>query len=350
MKNKIIVILIIVLISLVFSKLFFKDIYNKSTVDVTNIDKIKSVNLSTDYEIDQALSDIEVLKVNTVNVPIVIEIPTLTSNEMKINEYSKEKAIELIKKLKDLNINVILEAYPWINNGSDYETEFNPDDKEKFFEDWKAILDKLIYEVANKYDVDIIITASNLTKLESYEDEWIEIIEYVKEKFNGLVTYKTSWWYTAEWDEESINRYNEKLNNKIFSVVDFISIAAYFELSDKKENTVEELVEYLNSTKVYNRNQNVVEEIENFYNKYNKEIYFGELGFPRRDYAAMHPWDSNVSDIENNEEQARCFEAYKNVFRDKEYIKGFSLFAVGEKGQDKNFYPSKESIKVISEW
>ncbi|MBM6861896.1 hypothetical protein H9X78_15750 [Clostridium saudiense] len=83
MKNKIIVILIIVLISLVFYKLFFKDIYNKSTVDVTNIDKIKSVNLSTDYEIDQALSDIEVLKVNTVNVPIVIEIPTLTSISLK---------------------------------------------------------------------------------------------------------------------------------------------------------------------------------------------------------------------------------------------------------------------------
>ena len=348
--KKIIAIILGLIILLTVCGLYFKNIHNITKENAGNVDKIKSVNLSTDYEIDQVMIDIESLKVNTVNVPVVIEIPMLTSNEMKINEYSKEKAIELIKKLKLSNINVILELYPWINNGSDYETEFDPEDKKKFFEDWKCILGKLIDEIANKYDVDIIITASNLTKLESYQDEWIDIIEYVKEKFNGLVTYKTSWWYTAKWDEESINKYNEKLNNKIFSSVDFISIAAYFELSDKEENTVEELVEYLTSTEIYNRNQNVVEEIHNFYKRYNKQIYFGELGFPRRNYAAMHPWNSNVSSIENNEEQARCFEAYKNVFGDKDYIKGFSIFAVGEKGQDKNFYPSKESMDVIKEW
>ena len=348
--KKLIAIIIGLIILLTGYGLFFKNIHNNTKENIGIVDKIKAVNLSTDYEVDQVLSDIETLKINTVNVPIVIEIPTLISNYMKINEYSREKAIELIKKLKSSNITVILEAYPWINNGSDYETEFNPENKEKFFQDWKNILGKLIDDVANKYDVDIIITASNFTKLESYEEEWIDIIEYIKEKFNGLVTYKTSWWYTAKWDEESIKIYNDKLNNKVFSEVDFISIAAYFELSDKKENTVEELVKYLYSTEIYNRNQNVVKEIENFYNKYNKEIYFGELGFPRRDYAAMHPWNSNVSNIENNEEQARCFEAYKNVFRDKDYIKGFSVFAVGEKGKDKNFYPSEESIEVIKEW
>ena len=350
MRDKFIISIVIIIIVLFGGVLALKDKDNKKLNQIDNSGKIKSVNLSTDYEIDQALRDIDDLNVNTVNVPIVIEIPTLTSNEMKIDKYSKEKAIRLIKKLKASNINVILEAYPWINNGSDYETEFNPEDKEKFFEDWKGILDNLIDEVANKYDVDIIITASNFNRLESYENQWIDIIEHVKEKFNGLVTYKTSWWYTAKWDEESIKKYNEKLNNKIFSVVDFISIAAYFELSDKRENTVEDLEKCLSSTELYNRNQNIVEEIHNFYEKYNKEIYFGELGFPRRDYASMHPWDSNVSNLENNKEQARGFEAYGNVFWNKDYIKGFSVFAVGKKGKDKNFYPSKESIDVISNW
>lgn len=348
--KKIVVIILGLIILLTICGLNYKNIHKSVKGNIGNVDKIKSINLSTDYEIDQVIIDIESLKVNTVNVPIVIEIPTLNSNEMNINEYSKEKAIELIKKLKSSNINVILEAYPWIDNGSAYETEFDPVDKEKFFQDWKDILDNLIDNVANKYAVDIIITASNFTKLENYQDEWIDVIKYVKEKFKGLVTYKTSWWYTAMWDEESIDKYNAKLNNKIFSEVDFISIAAYFELSDKQENTVEELVEYLSSTEIYNRKQNVVEEVGNFYKKHNKQIYFGELGFPRRDYAAMHPWDSNVSNIENNKEQARCFEAYKNVFGDKDYIKGFSVFAVGEKGEDKNFYPSEESIEIIEKW
>ncbi|WP_270940946.1 glycoside hydrolase family 113 [Romboutsia lituseburensis] len=342
--NKKILIMIIVLLLGIFTIIKF------NLNEKYSQEKIKSVNLSTDYEIKQVLIDIKKLNVNTVNVPVVINIPNLTSNDMVIDEYSKNKAIKLIKELKNKKIKIILEPYPWINNGSDYETEYNPLDKDKFFLDWKNILDCLIDDIANPYKIDIMIVSSNMGKLESYEDEWCEIIDFVKIKFNGLVTYKTAWWYTAKWDKESINRYNNKLNNKLFSKVDFISIGAYFELSEKSENTVDELVDCLNSTRIYNRQQNIVKEIYNFYEKYNKPIFFGELGFPRRSYAATHPWDSLVSDTVNNKEQARCFEAYKIVFEDKDFINGFSVFAVGQKGKDKNFYPSKESIKIISSW
>lgn len=315
-----------------------------------SIDKIKSINLSTDYEIEQVLKDIKITNANTVNIPIVIKIPNLSSNEMIIDDYSKEKAIQLIKLLKKDNIKIILEAYPWINNGSDYETEYNPNDKEKFFEDWENMLGTLIKDIANIYNVDVMITGSNFTKLEKYEENWCNIINFTKENFKNQVTYKTSWWYTASWDEESKNKYNEKLNNKLFSQVDFISIAAYFELSDKAENTVEELINSLSCTTIYNRNQNITKEIENFHTKYKKEIFFGELGFPRKNHAASHPWDSQVSNTYNGGEQGRCFEAYRNVFENKDYIKGFSVFALGQKGNDKNFYPSSESIDVISNW
>lgn len=339
-----------IILSLISLALVFGIGINILKKDENKVDKIKSINLSTDYEIKQALEDIETLNANTVNVPIVVKIHSLTSNEIKIDEYSKEKAIKLIKKAKKRNMKVILEAYPWIDNGSKYETEYNPIDKESFFKDWRSILSTLIEDIANKYDVNIIITGSNFTKLETYEDEWCDIIDFVKENFNGEVTYKTSWWYTASWDKESMDRYEEKLNNKIFSKVDFISIAAYFELSEKSENTVDDLVNCLSSTEIYNRKQNVVEEINNFYKKYSKEIYFGELGFPRKNNAATHPWDSNVSNTYNDKEQARCFEAYKKVFESKDYLKGFSVFALGNKGEDKNFYPSKDSIKVIYDW
>jgi len=346
MNKKRLFIIIFAICALVFRFAFLKNNEEKKE----NIEKIKCVNLSTDYEIDQVLKDIKALGVNTVNVPVVIEIPSLKCNDMKIDEYSKNKAIKLIKLLKKKDINIILEAYPWINNGSDYETQYNPSNKEQFFKDWKIILSTLINDVANKYDVDIMNTASNLVKLEEYEENWCEIIDFVKEEFNGLVTYRTSWWYSAKWDGKSIDSYNKKLNNKLFSHVDFISIAAYFELSEKPENTVDELVNCLSSTTIHNRQQNIKKEISNFYTKHNKKIFFGELGFPRKNHAATHPWDSMVSNIENDKEQARCFEAYKEVFENEDYFKGFSVFAVGQKGKDKNFYPSKESIDIISSW
>ena len=39
-----------------------------------------------------------------------------------------------------------------------------------------------------------------------------------------------------------------------------------------------------------------------------------------------------------------------NVFENKDYIKRFSVFALGQKDDDKNFYPSSESIDLISNW
>ena len=241
-------IILIITILLIILGIFF---VNKNTTKDNHIKgKIKSVNLSTDYDIEQTLKDVDDLKVNTVNVPIVINIPNLSSNSMSIDDNSKKKAIKLIKILNSKNINVILEAYPWIDNGSKYETDYNPKNKNKFFEDWKNILDTLIKEVANKYNVDIMIVASNFSKLETYENDWCDIVKFVKERFKGEVTYKTTWWYTATWDKKSKDNYYKKLNNKVFSQVDFISIAAYFELSDKKENTVQELVNSLNSTTI----------------------------------------------------------------------------------------------------
>lgn len=338
----------IIILTIILALCSFMAVYKMDKGELP--DKLNSVNLSTDYEINQALQDIKMLSANTVNVPIVIKIPSLESNKMIIDEYSKNKAIQIIKILKENNKTVILEAFPWIDNGSKYETEYNPKNKEQFFKDWKIILSELIDEVAIPYNVDIVNTASNFSKLEPYEQNWCDIIDFTKKRFKGLLTYKTSWWYTAEWDLKSKELYNKKLNNKLFSKVDFISIAAYFELSDKPINTVEELVKCINSSTVNNRNQNIKQEIENFANKYNKKIFFGELGFPRLEYAATHPWNNNVSDLVNGDEQARCFNAYKIVFENEKYIKGFSIFAVGEKGKDKMFYPSKESMNFIKLW
>lgn len=52
----------------------------------------------------------------------------------------------------------------------------------------------------------------------------------------------------------------------------------------------------------------------------------------------------------NNEEQTKCFEAYKLVFEKEPWILGFSVFAVGEKGNDKRYYPCEKSVEVIKSW
>jgi hypothetical protein len=317
--------------------------------------KIKSGNLSTDYDIEQALSDIDKFQLNTLNIPVKVIIDNLSSSNMTIDKLSEEKAINLIKQLRGKNINIILEPYPWVANGEKSETDWKPDNIKTFFSNWKTnILKTLIDNIAEPYKVDALNIGSNFVNMEAEEKNWCDTIDYVRTYYKGLVTYRTNFWYTASWDSKSVDAYEDKLNNKLFSKLDFISIAAYFELTNNPTNTVENLTSAIESSQIVVdgliRNQQIKQEIKNFYDKWKKPIFFGELGFPKINGASSKPWNPNQNNIVNNQEQANCFAAYKKEFENEPWIIGFSVFAIGEQSEDKRYYPSDESTLIIKNW
>lgn len=332
------------------SNIFIDNIQGK-TLNKNFATKIKSGNLSTDYTIDEALNDINKLGLNTINIPVVINVEDLTSSTMTVDEESKKRSIALLKALKGKNINIILEPYPWISNGSKYETDWNPIDINAFFWNWKNnVLTVIIEDIAIPYDVDALNIGTSFNHMEYAEGYWCDTVDYVRKYYKGLVTYRTSWWVTAHWDLDTVKNYKSKLNNNLFSKLDFISIAAYFELTNNNTNSSENLVRSLQSTQIFDRKQNVKEEIKNFYDKWNKPIFFGELGFPRTTKASIQPWNPFQSNTINSEEQANCFEAYRRTFEEDSWILGFSVFAIGNHGDDKLYYPSDESTAVIKNW
>lgn len=348
------------LIAVIFVKEVLIDVvyigkqYEKKRISTPWGEKIKSGSLSVDYSIDQAFADIERLGLNTVNVPVQIDIPSLTANTATIKDESKKKAILLIKKLRYQGINVILEPYPYIRNGELYETQLNPSDKNEWFWNWKeGVLNPLIQDIAKPYKVYAICIGSNFDKFEKEYDYWTDTIDFVQTNYQGRITYKTNWWYTAEWDTEKDglhDTYAAKLNNPVLQEVDFISVAAYFELTDQDTNTVENLVSSIYSTPIFNRHQNIYNELKNLSSRWNKPVFFGELGFPKRNKATVHPWNPEPSNILNEQEQANGFQAYKEVFEKESWNLGFSVFAIGKKDELKNYYPSDQSIYVINSW
>lgn len=322
---------------------------------ILNDKKIKSGSLSTDYDIEQVLSDIDKFQLNTLNVPVKIEIDNLSSSDMMVDKSSEQKAIDLIKQLSGKNINVILEPYPWIAEGEKSETAWKPEDMNAFFLNWKTkVLKKLIDDIAVQYNVYALNIGSNFVSIEPEEKNWCDIIDYVRANYKGLVTYRTNFWVTASFDPESVAAYESKLNNKLFSKLDFISIAAYFELTNNLTNTVENLMSAIESSQItvdgQERNQNIKQEIENFYDKWNKPIFFGELGFPKIDGASIYPWNPYENNTVNNVEQANCFDAYRREFENEPWFLGFSIFAIGKQDADKRYYPSEESTSVIRTW
>jgi len=354
----------ITLMSLIIAVIFVKEVlidvvyigkqYEKNRIITPWGEKIKSGNLSVDYSLEQALTDIEDLGLNTVNVPVQIDIPSLNANTATINDESKKKAIRLIKKLRYQGINVILEPYPYIRNGELYETQLNPDDENEWFRNWKdGVLNPLIFDIARPYKVYALCIGSNFDKFEKEYALWIDIANFVRTNYQGRITYKTNWWYTAEWDTEKnglYDTYTAKLNNPVLEQVDFISVAAYFELTDQETNTVENLVSSIYSSQIFNRHQNIFEELKNLSARWNKPVFFGELGFPKRNKATVHPWNPEPSTVLNEQEQANGFQAYKEVFEKESWNSGFSVFAIGKKDEFKNYYPSEQSINVINSW
>lgn len=313
--------------------------------------KIKSGNLSTDYTIDQALHDIDKLQLNTLNVPIVIRIDSISSSNMTVDKESEKRSIQLIKKLRGKKINIILEPYPWIENGSIGETKWKPDNIDDFFYNWTHnVLKVIIDDVAVPYNVDALDVGTSFVHMEGDEKSMCDMVDYVRKYYKGLLTYRTNFWITAEWKPELTIEYEKKLNNKVFSKLDFISVAAYFELTSNDTNSVDNLTSSIESTQIYNRKQNIKQEIKNFYDKWNKPIFFGELGFPKTTKASSEPYNPYLSNVVNNQEQANCFEAYRRAFENEPWNLGFSIFAIGEISDDKKYYPSKESAEVIKKW
>lgn len=362
-KRAVIIVIVISLLSSSFyaykinvdSRGYINEMINKvegKTLNSKFETKIKSGNLSTDYNIDQVLKDIDKLNLNTLNVPVVINIDTRTSSDMAIDKGSEKLAIELIKKLRFKKINIILEPYPWIENGSVGETDWQPDNINNFFYNWETnVLNNLIKDVAVPYHVDALNAGTSFVHMEEDEGYMCDMIDYVRARYKGLVTYRTNFWITAaDFAPEYTEKYKEKLNNKVFSKVDFISIAAYFELTENDTNTVDNLTKALESSTKFNRKQDIKQEIKNFYDKWNKPIFFGELGFPRTNKASAEPHNPLVSNIMNDQEQANCFEAYKDEFQNEPWQLGFSVFAIGETSSDKRYYPSEESAEVIKNW
>lgn len=313
--------------------------------------KIKSGNLSTDYKIDQVLADIDKLQLNTLNVPVVINIKDRTSSNMTVDKESEKKAKELIGKLKGKKINIILEPYPWIENGAIGETKWNPENKDEFFNNWENnVLKVVIDDVAIPCHVDALNMGTSFVYMESYEQQMCHMADFVRQYYKGLVTYRTNFWVTADWKPELKAEYEKKLNNKVFSKLDFISIAAYFELTANATNTVDNLMNAIQSTQIYDRKQNVKQETKNFHDKWNKPVFFGELGFPKTTKASVAPYDPYLSDTFNNQEQANCLEAYRMIFEYEDWHLGFSLFAIGETSAEKRYYPSAESAGIIKKW
>lgn len=187
----------------------------QADVNTVQSGKIKSGNVTV-WEVGniaKVLADVERLNLNTVNVPIQVDIPNVTSTNMVINQAQKQQAIILIQELLKRNIQVIVEPFPYIQQGNVGETEWNPSNINDFFWNWKTvILQDIFNSITSKYNVYGLKIASNFVNMEYAEGYWSDTIDFVRQQYKGNVLYQMNWWLTASWDPSYEAKFVEKIN------------------------------------------------------------------------------------------------------------------------------------------
>ncbi|AOM42013.1 glycoside hydrolase family 113 [Xenorhabdus hominickii] len=316
--------------------------------------KIKSGNITVwDVgNIEKILADIRRFNLNTVNVPVQIDIPSVTSSTMTVNQLQKQKAITLIEELLHHNIQIIVEPFPFIQQGSIGETEWNPGNINDFFWNWKTIvLQDILTSVTKQHTIYGLKIASNFINMEYAEGYWNDVIDFVRQQYQGNVLYQMNSWITAIWDPIYETKFIEKINRSYLKRVDIVSIDSWFEVSDKKIPSYPEIKQSLFSTTVYSREQNIMQQIEKLHQETGKPLYFGGFNIPAREFGLKHPWNPDVSTVLSTDIQINGWRAYREELEIKAYFKGFSIWFIGSYDK-KHAYQihSKEAETIIYGW
>ena len=177
----------------------------------------------------------------------------------------------------------------------DWRGTLRPDDLEAWWASYERFIDYYL-NIAVAAEVDVFSVGSELNSTENQLDRWRQIIDRVRRRFDGRVTY------TANWD-----RYQAVT---FWSMVDFISVSSYFELSrDDPGASTSRL------TAAWSAERN---RLLRFARGERKRILIMELGYPSLPWAAAHPWDYVARDDTetDHEAQARCYRAFFGAWSD----------------------------------
>ena len=240
--------------------------------------------------------------------------------------------IEAIKRARANKLTVMIKPHFWIKNKG-WAGNFDLSGKlkmewEKNYKDYLLLLANL----SDSLDIEMLCIGTELkTYTTNHPEFFIDLIEEIRKVYKGKLTY------AANWDEYKLVNFWDKLN--------YISIDAYFPLSDKKTPKITELeLEWKKITK----------DLKNFSLKLGKKIIFTEYGYRSINYSANKQWEfektPNTEQI-NFMAQINAYAAFNNTIWKEQFIAGGFLWKwYNDYNLDKNnsdYTPQQKPVQQL---
>jgi hypothetical protein len=174
-----------------------------------------------------------------------------------------------------------------------------PDDWDAWWESYASFIDRFL-AIAVACDVDVLSIGSELNTTESQVERWTAIVERVRARYHGLVTYSANW-----------DRYDKAA---LWPLVDVMSVSSYFELERDRPGAPE--------TDLVRAWAPVRGKLLQTARVWGKPLLLSEVGYPSLPWANAHPWNYVPQDGIKADHEAQCrswrafFEAWRAPLAD----------------------------------
>jgi len=167
-------------------------------------------------------------------------------------------------------------------------------------------------EFAQNHDVELFAIGTELNSMQGDLTEWTHIINNVTQRYHGSITYSASW---DRYGVDYVGFWND---------LDFIGVDAYFPLTDSNNPSVEGLKNaWLSSSATGYVGRKWIDELQGNASLVGKKVIFTEIGYVSQDGTNTQPWNYTLSDTVDLQEQADCYQAALEIFKDKTWFQGW---------------------------
>ena len=260
-----------------------------------------------------------------------IDSDIIFTNDMENGDTPTLDALEhAIETCHTLGLRVMLK--PHVDPRTD-EARINIMPSDAWFDSLEEFTLRYAY-FAQENNVEMFSVGTELeaTTFSAWAHRWDQLIDKVKEVYDGVLTYSANWTEYKEvpfWDK-----------------MDFIGIDAYFPLTGSKDATKEELVaaweEHANEIQAWREEKGLTD----------KGVILTEIGYPSADGANTQPWVA-ITNVEDQQEQADSIDATFEVLSKRPWFNGYYMWQYfpQDRWSPLGFtIKGKKSEEVVNEW
>jgi hypothetical protein len=186
-----------------------------------------------------------------------------------------------------------------------------------------------------------LVSMSSYTIHADNTQEWMKMIQGVRSRFNGFLTY------SANWGDDAFA--TEVTHIGFWSSLDYVGVSAYYYLA--KRQVKPSVDQFINAWSSWEKSH-----VKPLYDKYQKPILFTEIGFRSVEGAHNATFDWGMQGPFDEEEQSRLYEAFFKFWNDKSYFNGVYFWVwntnPSQSGPGNTDYTpyGKKAEKVLAQW